>query len=59
MCLHPFINYLDAKKYKGYYNLSLSLPYKKEQKNSNIGLLIINKLQNKFLHAFGQVKESS
>ena len=28
-------------------------------KNSKIRLLIINELQNKFLHAFGQVVESS
>ncbi len=35
------------------------ITHKKEAKNSKIGLLIINKLQNKFLHAFGQVVESS
>ena len=35
------------------------LTHKKQKKNKKIGLLKINKLQNKKLHAFGQVYFSS
>ena len=43
-----------------YHNsLQAIITYKNKVKNSKIGLLIINKLQNKKLHAFGQVIESS